>query len=324
MHALLLAALALAGAPAASVAYILAAELALGRLPVRPRRVLRPWVWLLPALAFVAVFLVYPTIDTLALSFRDATGAAWTGPANYADAFQSREALVALRNTVAWLILFTGLVVAGGLGIAALAERVRYDAVVRGIVFLPMALSFTAAGVIWKFVYEFRPAGAPQIGLLNAVLGALVRGFEPRAWLVGAPWNTLCLIAVGVWIWVGFAAVVFAAALKAVPGDIVDAARVDGAGEWRLFWRITLPVIGPTTAAVATAMVITALKVFDVVYVMTNGNFDTDVLATRMYHALFVDQHLGRAAALAVILLAATVPVMAANVRRLRGEAAAR
>lgn len=324
MHALLLAALALAAIPAASAAYILGAEAALARLPTRPRRALRPWVWLAPALAFVAVFLVYPTVDTIVLSLRDATGAAWVGLANYAYAFQSREALVALRNTLLWLGLFTGLVVAGGLGIAAMVERVRYDAAVRGIVFLPMALSFTAAGVIWKFVYEFRPAGAPQIGLLNAVLAALVHGFEPRAWLVGAPWNTLFLIVVGVWIWTGFAAVVFAAALKAVPAEIVEAARVDGAGEWRVFWQITLPVIGPTTAAVATAMVITALKVFDVVYVMTSGNFDTDVLATRMYHALFVDQHLGRAAALAVILLAATVPVMAANLRRLRGDEAAR
>jgi len=320
---LLLAAIALAGAPAASVAYILAAEFALGRLPARSRA-LRPWIWLAPALVFVAAFLVYPTLDTVVLSFRDATGAAWLGLANYVYAFESREALVALRNTVVWLVLFTGLVVAGGLGIAALAERVRYDAAVRGIVFLPMALSFTAAGVIWKFVYEFRPAGAPQIGLLNAVLGATVPGFEPRAWLVGAPWNTLCLIAVGVWIWVGFAAVVFAAALKALPAAVFEAARVDGAGEWRIFRQITLPLLGPTTGAVATAMVITALKVFDVVYVMTSGNFDTDVLATRMYHALFVDQHLGRAAALAVILLAATAPVMAINLRRLRGEEALR
>lgn len=323
MGALLLAVLALAGAPAASIAYLLAAEWALGRLRPRSRRVLRPWAWLLPVLAFVAVFLVYPALDTVLLSLRDATGAAWAGLANYAYAFQSREALVALRNTLLWLVLFTGLAVAGGLAVAALAERVRYEAVVRGIVFLPMALSFTAAAVIWKFVYEFRPAGTPQTGLLNAALAAVVPGFEPRAWLVGAPLNTLLLIAAGVWIWTGFAAVVFAAALRAVPAGILEAARVDGAGEWRVFWRITLPVIGPTTGAVATAMVITALKVFDVVYVMTSGNFDTDVLATRMYHALFVDQHLGRAAALAVILLAATVPVMAVNIRRLRGEEAA-
>ena len=324
MRALLLAVAALAGAPAASVAYILTVEWALARLPARRRRTLRPWAWLCPALAFLAVFLVYPTLDTMALSLRDAGGAAWAGFGNYAYAFQSREALLALRNTLLWLVLFTGLVVAGGLAVAALAERVRYEAAVRGIVFLPMALSFTAAAVIWKFVYEFRPAGAPQIGLLNAVLSTVVPGFEPRAWLVGAPWNTLLLIAAGVWIWVGFAAVVFAAALKAVPAGIVEAARFDGAGEWRVFRHVTLPVIGPTVGAVATAMVVTALKVFDVVYVMTSGNFDTEVLATRMYHALFVDQHLGRAAALAVILLAATVPVMAVTLRRLRREEAAR
>ncbi|HKX18031.1 MAG TPA: sugar ABC transporter permease [bacterium] len=320
MRALLFAVVALAGAPAASIAYILAAEWALARLPARRRHALRPWAWLCPVLAFVTVFLIYPAIDTIVLSLRDATGAGWAGLANYAYAFQSRDALAALGNTLLWLLLFTGLVVVAGLAVAALAERVQYETVVRGIVFLPMALSFTAAAVIWKFVYEFRPAGAAQIGLLNALLVAVVPGFEPRAWLVGAPWNTLLLIAVGVWIWAGFAAVVFAAALKAVPAGILEAARVDGAGEWRVFRQITLPMIGPTTGAVATAMVIIALKVFDVVYVMTSGNFDTDVLATRMYHALFVDQHLGRAAALAVILLVATVPVMAVNARRLRGE----
>ncbi|HEV2356608.1 MAG TPA: sugar ABC transporter permease [bacterium] len=324
MDRLLPAALALVGAPAASVAYILAAELALGRLPDRRRTALRPWVWTAPALLFVAVFLVYPTLDTLALSFRDAADARWVGAANYVYTFQSREALVALRNTLVWLVVFTGLVVAGGLGIAVLAERVRYDAVVRAIVFLPMALSFTAAGVIWKFVYEFRPAGAPQIGLLNAVLGAAFPGFDPRAWLVGAPWNTLFLIVVAVWIWIGFATAVFAAALKAVPAAMFEAARVDGAGEWRVFVQIALPAIGPTTAAVATAMVITALKVFDVVYVMTSGNYDTDVLANRMYRELFVDQHLGRAGALAVLLLAATAPAMVANLRRLRREAETR
>lgn len=317
---MLFAVVALAGAPAASIAYILAAEWALARLPARRRHALRPWAWLCPVLAFVTVFLIYPAIDTIVLSLRDATGAGWAGLANYAYAFQSRDALAALGNTLLWLLLFTGLVVVAGLAVAALAERVQYETVVRGIVFLPMALSFTAAAVIWKFVYEFRPAGAAQIGLLNALLVAVVPGFEPRAWLVGAPWNTLLLIAVGVWIWAGFAAVVFAAALKAVPAGILEAARVDGAGEWRVFRQITLPMIGPTTGAVATAMVIIALKVFDVVYVMTSGNFDTDVLATRMYHALFVDQHLGRAAALAVILLVATVPVMAVNARRLRGE----
>jgi len=313
-----------AGAPAVSIAYILAAEFVVGRLSPLRRTAARPWVWLAPALAFLSVFLVYPTLETILLSLRDATGTRWVGAANYLYAFRSGEALVALWNTLAWLVVFTALVVAGGLGVAALAERVRYDAAVRAVVFLPMALSFTAAGVIWKFVYAFRPAGAPQIGLLNAALTAAFRHFTPQAWLVEAPRNTLCLIAVGLWVWMGFAAAVFAAALRAVPREMLEAARVDGAGEWRVFARIVLPALGPTTAAVATAMVITALKVFDVVYVMTSGNYDTDVLANRMYQALFVDQHLGRAGALAVILLAATVPVMLLNLRRLRGEEAVR
>jgi alpha-glucoside transport system permease protein len=312
--------LALAGAPLASAAYIGAAEVLLRRLPPRRRPAVRPWVWLAPALAFVTVFLVYPAVDTVVLSFRDAAGAAWAGLANYGYAFGSRDALAALWNTLVWLVLFTGLVVAAGLAVAALAERVRYDGAVRAVVFLPMALSFTAAAVIWKFVYEFRPAGAAQIGLLNAVLAAASPRFDPRAWLVNAPWNTLFVIAAAVWTWTGFAAAVFAAALRAVPVELAESARVDGAGEWRVFRQITLPLIGPTAAAVATAMVITALKMFDVIYVMTNGNFDTDVLGTRIYHALFVAQHLGRASALAVVLLAATVPVMAAALTRVRLE----
>jgi alpha-glucoside transport system permease protein len=316
--------LAAVGGPAISVVYLLGAERLARRLPARRRNAVRPWLWLAPAFLFAGVFLVYPTLDTLVLSFRDAAGAHWTGWANYRYVFGDAESRVALRNTLAWLVVFTALVTAGGLGLAALAERVRYDALVRGIVFLPMALSFTAAGVIWKFVYEFRPAGAPQIGLLNAVLTGVLPHLAPRAWLVEPPANTLFLIVVGLWTWIGFAAAVFAAALKAVPREMLEAARVDGAGEWRVFLRVVLPVLAPTTAAVATAMVITALKVFDVVYVMTSGNYDTDVLANRMYEELFVDQHLGRAGALAVILLAATVPIMLLNLRRLRGGAAPR
>ncbi len=312
------------GAPAAAAAYIAAAEAMLARAPSSRQRAIRPWLWAAPALAFIAVFLVYPALSTIALSFRDAAGHRWVGLANYVFAFRSPELLGALWNNVLWLAIFTAATVGLGLLIAILADRVRYGAACLAVVFLPMALSFTAAGVTWKFVYEFRPAGAPQIGLLNAAARAAIPGFLPRAWLIAPPLNTLLLIAVGVWIWTGFCAAVLFAALRSVPAELTDAARVDGAGEARLLGQVVLPTIAPTIAVVATTMAITSLKVFDVVYVTTNGNFGTDVVANRMYKEMFTFQHFGRAGALAVLLLLAAGPVMAATVRRLRAEEALR
>ncbi len=310
--------LVLIGAPAAAVAYLLGAEWLLARLPERGRRAVRPWVWTGPALVLVGVFLVYPTLHTLWLSFRDATGDRWVGLANYRYAFQDPAAVTAYRNNILWLVLFTAAATGLGLAIAVLADRVRYETTVKSIVFLPMALSFVAAGVIWKFMYAFRPPGAPQTGTLNAVLGVLLPHFQPRAWLVNPPENTLFLIAAGVWVWTGFCAVVLSAALKAVPVEFVEAARVDGASEPRIFRQVVLPLVGPTVAVVATTMVVTALKVFDIVYVMTSGSFGTEVVANRMYKELFTFQHAGRAGALAMLLLAATLPFMIAAARRLQ------
>jgi len=311
------------GAPAASVAYISAAEAIVSRLDERWQRSVRPWFWAAPALVFVGGFLVYPVIATLVLSFEGVTGG-WAGLANYRFVFGNPDVLAAFRNNVLWLVGFTGLTVAFGLLIAVLSDRVRYGAAALAIVFLPMALSFTAAGVTWKFMYEYRPAGAPQIGTVNAALVALVHHVQPCAWLIWPPLNTVLLIVVGVWIWTGFSAIVLSAAIKGVPGDLLDAARVDGAREARVVWQIVLPTIGPTIAVLATTMVITALKVFDVVYVMTDGNFGTEVIANRMYKEMFIFQQFGRAGALAIILLLATVPVMAAAVRRLWAEGAVR
>ncbi|MDR5683257.1 MAG: sugar ABC transporter permease [Armatimonadota bacterium] len=312
------------GAPLVSAAYVAAAELAIRQLPETTQRRVRPWVWVGPALVFLTVFLVYPTVNTFVLSLRNANGTQWVGLANYVFAFTDREMLIAFRNNMIWLAFFTGLTVSAGLLIAVLAERVRYESIAKGIVFLPMALSFVAAGVIWKFVYEFRPAGTPQIGTLNAVLTGLVPGFQPRAWLVNAPENNFFLVLVGVWMWTGFCAVILSAALKGVPTEVLEAGRVDGAGEVRLFWQITLPMIASTVAVVATTMVITSLKVFDVVYVMTNGNFGTEVIANRMYKELFNIRHFGRASAIAIVLFLAILPVMVANIRRFREQEATR
>jgi alpha-glucoside transport system permease protein len=190
--------------------------------------------------------------------------------------------------------------------------------------FLPMAISFVAAGVIWKFVYEFRPAGVPQIGLLNAVLTALIAEFRPVAWLVNLRLNNFALIMVAVWVWVGFCLVILSAALKGIEPELLEAARVDGATEWQVFWHIIIPMLTTTIVVVATTMVIIALKAFDVVYIMTNGNFNTEVIASRMYKEMFNFRHAGRASAIAVILFIATAPVMVANIRRFRRQEAMR
>jgi alpha-glucoside transport system permease protein len=321
---LLLALVVVVGVPAVLVGYVSAVEAVLGLLPARRRGALRPWLWLAPALAFLTVFLVYPTLNTLYISLFDARSENFVGLNNYRYVFTNDTMRMALRNNALWLVLFTLLTVTFGLLIAVLTDRVRYESAAKALIFLPMAISFVAAGVIWKFMYDYRPPGIPQTGTVNAALTALLPGFDPRAWLINRPENNLALIIAAVWIWTGFGAVVLSAGLKGIPTDVLEAARTDGATEWQRFWRITVPLLAPTIAVVITTMVITALKAFDIVYVMTNGNFDTEVIANRMYKEMFNVRHFGRASAIAVVLLAAIVPVMLFNLKRFREQEATR
>jgi alpha-glucoside transport system permease protein len=200
-----------------------------------------------------------------------------------------------------------------------LTDRVSYESAAKGVIFLPMAISFVAAGVIWKFMYDYRPPGSPQTGALNAAITA-IPGVEPQAWLINSPGNNLALIAVAVWTWTGFCAVILSAALKGIPPEVIEASRVDGANEWQIFRHVIVPLISPTIAVVTTTMIIFALKAFDVVYVMTNGNYGTDVIANVMYKQLFNARDFGRAAAIAVVLLVAIAPVMMFNVGRFRAQ----
>ena len=290
-----------------------------------------PWIWLLPALLFIAVFLVYPVIDTLRISFMNDDSSAYVGLENYQFVFTNSSTQSALLNNVLWLALFTVLAVGLGLIIAVLTGRVRYESLAKAAIFVPMAISFVAAAVIWRFMYAFKPEGFTQIGLVNAA-GTGV-GLEPIAWLVEhqLPYvdqllsmplhtNNFALIAVGVWMWTGFAMVVISAGLKGIPIEVMEAARVDGASEWQIFWRILLPMLSPTIAVVATVLVIQALKKFDMVWVMTAGNYGTDVVATLMFKEMFNFRDFGRAAALAVILLAAILPIMLITIRRFRRQ----
>lgn len=281
------------------------------------------WLYLGPALFFLGFYLVYPSIRTIYNSFFDARLANFVGPKNYLTAFTSPPMVTAFRNNLLWLVIFTFFSVGMGLVLAVLLDRVRYEALVKSIVFLPMAISYVAASVIWKFMYAYKPAVVTQIGLLNAVVVAL--GGKPVGWLIERPWiNNLALIAVGVWVWTGFCTVIISAAYKGIPKEMLEAARIDGANEWQVFLRITLPFLKSTLAMVTTTMIVFVLKVFDIVYVMTNGAHDTEVIANRMYKEMFLYQNYGLASAIAVILFLLIVPFIIINIRRFRAQEAVR
>jgi len=279
-----------------------------------------PWLYTAPALFFLALFLVYPSLDTFRRSFYGPNSETFVGAVNYRYAFTAQEMLVAFRNNALWLVLFTTFTVAGGLVIAVLVDKVKYEPLAKSLIFLPQAISFVGAGVIWRFVYDYNP----DVGLLNAILTALFPNADPVGWLVNSNMATYALIVTGIWMWTGFAMTILSAAVKDVPEEITEAARMDGANAWQIFWRITVPIISSTIAVVTTTMIINVLKVFDLVYVMTAGRYDTNVIANQMYKELYINQRNGRASAIAVILLALIVPVMMVNIRRFQIQEARR
>ncbi|MFN2487725.1 MAG: carbohydrate ABC transporter permease, partial [Acidimicrobiia bacterium] len=256
--------------------------------------------------------LIYPTVRTIIFSFQDERSELFVGIRNYISLLGNRNFLQVLGNNVLWIVFFTGVVVTFGLLIAVLTDRVRYENAVKALIFLPLAISFVAAGVIWNFMYAFNE----NVGTLNAAVTSL--GAEPVSWLTEWPRNTFMLIVVGIWMWVGFAMVILSAGLKGISGELLEAARCDGATELQVFRKVVLPLLLPTMAVVATTIVITALKTFDIVYVMTAGNFGTSVIANTFYEERFINRDAGSAAAVAVILLLAIIPVMLVNIRRFR------
>lgn len=315
---ILLAVIVVVGVPTAAVLYILAAERMLGLVPEKRRAAVRPWLWLLPGFGFLFIFLIYPTIQTIFLSFQDARSENFVGAENYFTLFDQGGFWQVILNNMLWIVLFTGVVVTLGLIVAVLTDRVRYETGVKALIFLPLAISFVAAGVIWNFMYAFDG----DIGTLNAGLGVV--GVEQQSWLTEWPRNTFMLIVVGIWMWVGFAMVILSAGLKGISTELLEAARMDGATELQVFFRIILPLLMPTIAVVGTTIVITALKTFDIVYVMTAGNYGTEVLASRFYSERFISRDAGTAAAVAIILLLAIIPVMLFNIRRFRAQEAIR
>ena len=287
---------------------------------------LKPYAFIGPAVAIVAVFLVYPTVQTALLSLYDRRGERFVALANFTRLFGEAEFRQTMLNNLLWIIVVPAVAVVIGLAVAVLADKLtaRAENIAKSIIFLPMAISFVGASTIWGFVYATRPAGRPQIGILNAIVQGL--GGQPIAWLQtqGGNINDLLLMVIMVWLQAGFAMVLLSAAVKNVPDETLEAARIDGATELQVFWRVVVPQIRPTIAVVFTTIVILVLKVFDIVYVMTGGNFRTDVIGNRFFTELFQARDSGTAAALVVVLLIAVSPVMVYNVRRFRADEAAR
>jgi alpha-glucoside transport system permease protein len=316
--------LAIVAIPALLVGYLVVAERGLRFVPRPVRRMVEPWVWVGPAAILFMVFLLLPALDTVRLSLFDRRSAQLVGLENYANALSDPDFHVAVRNSAAWLILLPLVAVAVGLVMAVLTDRVRYGRAARATLFVPVAISSVAGAVIWRFLYDYRPPGAPQTGTLNAALTSLVAGAEPQAWLINAPTNTVMVIAAAVWMSAGFCMVVLSAGLKGIPAELLESARIDGASERQAFRLVTLPLLAPTIAVVVTTMAITALKSFDVVYVMTSGNYETDVIATRMFKELFSSRDVGYASTIAVLLMLAILPVMVWNLGSFRRQESAR
>jgi alpha-glucoside transport system permease protein len=306
--------------PAAVYLLLGVGESILTRSGVQRHRGVRPWLWLLVPLLIIGVILLYPLVATVAYSFLDAKAQKGVGGQNFAWAL-SGDMRGVIGNNIIWLIAFPVVTLVLALVVAVLFDRVRYERVAMTLVLLPTAISFTAGSIIWRQIYTYSPPGQPQRGLLNAVW-TLVPGNEPVAWLQTPFVNTLALVFVAVWSSLGVAALILSAAVKNVPVELVEAARLDGAGEWRIFRSITLPSILPAVLVVVTTEVIFALKIFDIVYVMTNGNFNTNTIANRMYYELFAANNLGHASAIAVILLVVALPVVLINIREFRSEEA--
>lgn len=288
------------------------------QLPIRARDMLRPYVFITPAFLILLVYIIYPTLRTIWVSFFDYRRGGTPsnfGIQNYARAFQDPALLMAIRNNILWLIFVPLFAVSLGLIIAVLVDRVKWEKYAKSLVFLPMAISFVGASVIWRFVY-YRANFGEQIGLLNAIVVAL--GGDPVGWLRMEPWNNFFLIAIMIWLQTGFAMVILSSAVKGVPSSLLEAARIDGAGEFRIFFQVIIPFVSATILTVTTTILILVLKIFDVVFVMTSGRFNTDVVANMMYNQMFSQGEYGRGAALAVIIFIAVTPIMIRNIRSMK------
>ena len=301
------------------------ASAVVGLLSPRWQNRIIPWVFIGPALLLLATFLLYPTIATFYTSFTE--NLVKGDPLTHYRSLLTAPALLIFRNNIIWVVVGTAGSVGLGLFIAGLVDRVRREALAKTFIFLPLAISLVGASVIWRFVYQWRPEGQAQYGLLNALVTST--GAGPVQWIQDPSWelpgfsvplNTLALVTIFIWLQTGFAMVVLSAAIKGVSVEVIEAARLDGASERQTFFRIIVPIIKGSIITVATTIAIAVLKIFDIVYVMTGGRFETDVVANAMFLEKFQFFNDGRGAAFAVVLFLAVLPIMFINVRNLRRQ----
>ena len=280
---------------------------------------IRPWLFLAPALILLGVYLVYPVIETIRLSFLDKSGEDFVGVSNYAWAFNDSQFRQSILNNLLWLLVVPAACTFAGLIIAALTDRIWWGSIARSLVFMPLAISFVGASVIWKFVYDYRGEGQEQIGILNAIVEFF--GGSPQVWIALPFWNNFFLMVILIWIQTGFATVILGAALRGIPEDTLEAAVIDGAGPFKIFYRIMVPQIASTILVVWTTITVLVLKVFDIVLTMTNGQWDTQVLANLMFDWMFRGGgDFGRGAAIAIVIMVAVLPIMVWNIRRANNE----
>ncbi len=286
----------------------------------------KPWMFAGPAILAITVYLIYPAIVTLQYSFANADSTALVGLSNYKELFTDAGFLSVLFNNILWIVIVPALTVVLGLGVAVLADRLapRGEKTTKTFIFLPMAISMVGAATIWRTIYDYQPEGSPQTGLLNAIMGFF--GKSPVFWYGTTELhvNSLMLMIILIWTQVGYSMVLLSAAVKGVPEDTIEAGRIDGASERRVFFSIIMPQIWPTVITVFITVLIGVMKVFDVVYVTTNGAYNTDVIGRRFYDELYTQGNNGYASAIVVILMIAIVPVLVYQIRQFRKEEAAR
>ena len=279
---------------------------------------IRPWLFLFPALLALGLYLVYPVIDSLVRSFMDPNSDNFVGLANYTWLFSDAGFHESLLNNFLWLLFVPAMATAFGLLIAVLTDRIWWGNIAKTLIFMPMAISFVGASVIWNFIYKYDSGASEQTGLLNAIVVAL--GGEPQVWLQIPFWNNFFLMIILVWIQTGFAMVILSAALRGIPEETIEAAVIDGANPFQIFFKIMIPQIMGTIAVVWTTITILVLKVFDIVLAMTNGQYGTEVLANYMYSWAFRAGDFGRASAIAIVIMLLVIPVMVWNIKRANEE----
>ncbi|MFM2281618.1 MAG: hypothetical protein RLZZ444_3849, partial [Pseudomonadota bacterium] len=286
---------------------------------MRRAAMIRPWLFLAPAVLALALYLVYPVFESIRLSLHDKAGQTFVGFDNYVWMFGDREFRESILNNFLWLLVVPAAATFFGLIIAALTDRIWWGNIAKSLIFMPMAISFVGAAVIWKFVYDYRDAGSEQIGILNAIV--VYFGGDPQAWITIPFWNNFFLMAILVWIQTGFAMVILSAAIRGIPDETIEAAVIDGANGLQIFFKIMVPQIWGTIAVVWTTITILVLKVFDIVLAMTNGQWQTQVLANLMFDWMFRGGgDFGRGAAIAIVIMVLVIPIMIWNIRNARKE----